>query len=197
MNRIIHQIYLGECPDYMQRFMATVRATNPEWEYHLWTQDNLEPLGVRYVDLLDVFKKPVHVSDYLRLLVVHRFGGMYLDCDVEGLQPLDPLLTMDACASFQDGTGQICPAIFGAKSGHPWIHWQLFNAERFSQPDTPWNVDLMTQAPRTGLTIVPTDWFYPWLWTTPPEQRKPTPNTLCMHYWKGSWAPWFKREYPT
>lgn len=197
MQKIIHQVYFGTPPPSMVRYMDGVRAMNPEWEYRLWGKENVEQLGWQYDRLLALYKAPVHVSDFVRLMAVHTFGGMYLDSDVEAVQPLDALLPMDAVAAFQDGTGQICPAIFGAAANHPWINWQIINALSFSRPDSPWNVDLMTQAPRYGLTIVPTDWFYPWLWTTPPAERINTPNTLLVHHWKGTWAPWFKREYPT
>ena len=194
-HRIIHHVYVGApIPPNMAAYMETAMALNPTWERMLWTADNLGALGLDYDKLLAVFKAPVHVSDYVRLAAVFRFGGIYLDSDVEVIKPLDSLREHRAFAATQDGTGQICPAVFGAHAYHPWIRWQLDHAEEYSKPDQPWNVGLMTDAPQAGLTLVPTDTFYPWLWNTPRAERKVTERTLAIHHWKGSWAPWVERD---
>lgn len=192
---IIHHVYCGgPIPEKMAAYMATAVAQNPTWERKLWTADNLHELGLNYDKLLKIFKAPVHVSDYVRLAAVFDFGGVYLDSDVEVVKPLDSLLQHGAVAATQDGTGQICPAVFGAYARHPWIKWQLDHAESYSKPDQPWNVTLMTDSPRGGLALVPTDTFYPWLWDTPRENRKITERTLAIHHWQGSWAPWVIRD---
>lgn len=191
----IHHVYTGgEIPAEMHEYMQTALDYNPGWIHHLWTSETISLLGLNYEGLLERFKKPVHVSDYVRLVVIQRLGGIYLDCDVEVVQPLESLLCFDAFGAFQDGSEQICPATFGAVPNHPWINWQIENADAYSKPDQPWNVGLMTEAPRDGLTIVPTEWFYPWLWNTPKEERKVHPTTLSIHHWKGSWAPWVVRD---
>ena len=193
--RIIHHVYAGsEVPDDMAATMRTVTDMNPDWSYMFWNADTIPLLGVTYDYLLERYKKPVHVSDVVRLLAVQKYGGVYVDCDVLAVKPMDPLCQYDAVAAFHDGSGQICPAVFGAEPDHPWINWQVEHAAEYSAPDTPWNVALMTAAPRDGLTLVPTAWFYPWLWDTPKEDRKNHPDTMLVHLWKGSWAPWVIRD---
>ncbi len=193
--RHIHHVYAGGTPpEEMIYFMQTAMAMNPTWHRTLWTADNIHILGLNYDELLKIFKKPVHVSDFIRLVAVNVFGGIYLDSDVEVIRPLDSLLEYRAVAAVQDGSGQICPAVFGATPAHPWITWQIERAARYSIPDQPWNVGLMTDAPREGLTLVPTDTFYPWLWDTPKADRRVTERTLAIHHWKGSWAPWVIRD---
>lgn len=193
--KTIHHVYCGApVPPVMAAYMQTAIDLNPTWERRLWTADNLDELGLNYDKLLAVFEAPVHVSDYVRLAALLKFGGIYLDSDVEVVRPLDSLLDNLAVAATQDDTGQICPAVFGAHSSHRWVKWQIDHAESYSRPNHPWNVTLMTDAPRSGLTLVPTDTFYPWLWNAPKEDRKPTENTLCIHHWKGSWAPWVVRD---
>lgn len=194
-NKLLHHVYCGApVPPLMAAYMQTAIDLNPTWERKLWTADNLGELGLDYDKLLSVYKKPVHVSDYIRLAAVLQLGGIYLDSDVEVIKPLDSLLEFGAFAAPQDGTGQLCPAIFGAYSCHPWIEWQLDHAEKYSAPDQPWNVGLMTDAPRESVTLVPTDTFYPWLWNTPKPERKVTERTLAIHHWQGSWAPWVIRD---
>lgn len=178
----------------MAAFMQTAPDKNPDWKWMVWTANTIELMGLNYARLLARFKKPVHVSDYIRLVAVKTYGGVYLDSDVEVIRSLDPLCDHEAVGAFQDATQQICPATFGACPDHPWIEWQIANADRYSRPDTPWNVTLMTDAPRDRLTIVPTDTFFPWLWSTPKEDRVITERTLSVHHWKGSWAPWVIRD---
>lgn len=193
--RIIHHCYVGaDIPGEMAAYMQTAPDMNPEWKWMVWTAQTIGILGLNYADLMAKFKAPVHVSDFVRLVVIHKYGGIYLDSDVEVVKPLDSLCEFDAVAAEQDGTGQICPAVFGARQDHPWIVWQIQHALDYSVPNEPWNVGLMTDAPREGLTLVPTDTFYPWLWNTPKEQRTVTERTLAIHHWKGSWAPWVVRD---
>jgi mannosyltransferase OCH1-like enzyme len=193
--RLIHFVYCGgPLPDTMLSIMDTVRHSNPDWEYRFWDNAAIASEGLDYLSLLDKFKAPVHVSDYVRLLVVQKYGGIYLDCDVECVRPIDKLLKYEAFAAPQDGTGQICPAVFGAVPNHPWITWQLAHALDYSKPDTPWNVTLMTDAPRDGVTLCPTRWFYPFLWDVPKAERTIAHDTMLIHHWKGSWAPWVIRE---
>lgn len=193
--KILHRVHVGgQVPAEMHRFIFTHFGYNPAWELKFWYEENLYQLGLNYHQLLDKYQAPVHVAEVVRLEAVKQMGGVYLDCDVEVIKPLDALLQYKAFAAIQDGSGQVCNAVFGAEPNHPWIQWQLDNADNYFKLNQPWSVTLMTQAPRKDVTLVPTDTFYPWLWTTPKEERKPTENTLAIHHWKGSWAPWVIRD---
>lgn len=192
--KILHHVYMGKVPDNMAAYMQTAIDLNPAWHRILWDEGAIKRLGLNYDELLEMYKAPVHVSDFVRLAAVQEFGGVYLDSDVEVIRPLDSLCAYDAVAAVQDGTGQICPAVFGASARHPWINWQVAKCKEYSKPNEPWNVTLMTEAPNAGVTLVPTDTFYPWLWNTPKSERQVTERTLAIHHWKGSWAPWVERD---
>jgi len=193
--KIIHFVYCGGAiPVEMLAMMATVTDKNPTFISKLWDNDTMAMEGWDYDELLARFKAPVHVSDYVRLLVIQKYGGIYVDCDVECIRPITSLLQHEAFAAPQDGTGQLCPAVFGAVPNHPWINWQIEHADEYSKPDQPWNVTLMTDAPREGVTLCPTRWFYPFLWDVPKADRTVAEDTMLIHHWKGSWAPWVIRE---
>lgn len=195
MPKIVHFVYCGgDVPEMMLEIMKTVTDKNPLFRFKLWDNAAIDAEGWNYAEFLETFKAPVHVSDYVRLLAVQKYGGIYLDCDVECVRPIDRLLEYDAFAAPQDGTGQICPAVFGATPNHPWINWQVERALEYSKPDQPWNVTLMTDAPRVGVTLCPTRWFYPFLWDVPKADRRIADDTMLIHHWKGSWAPWVIRE---
>ena len=68
---------------------------NPHWEMRLWTDDNLPPILNRnaWAACGNVGGTPgcVMRSDILRLEILARFGGVYLDTDVKPIRPLDEM----------------------------------------------------------------------------------------------------------
>ena len=58
------------------------------------------------------------MSDYARLYVIEKYGGVYLDTDVELIKPLAPLLELDGYMGI-DERGLVCTGLgFGAESGN-------------------------------------------------------------------------------
>ena len=59
-------------------------------------------------------------ADFARYEVVHRFGGIYLDTDMECLRPLETG-SLDECEFFagRDAGGGVAAGIFGAAPSHP------------------------------------------------------------------------------
>lgn len=65
------------------------------WEYIFWDDEKLQSLtGIPHLpELLANYPKRVRLySDVIRLYILHRFGGVYLDIDSFCLRPFDPLL---------------------------------------------------------------------------------------------------------
>jgi mannosyltransferase OCH1-like enzyme len=104
--QVFHWIWLGPRPfshksaKRMKRWMEA----HPGWRFKLWTdqaRSNIPP-GVEVCDNLEILDK---LSDYyfnadsfgekseiFRLAVLAAEGGVYLDHDVDPLQPIDPLV---------------------------------------------------------------------------------------------------------
>ncbi|WP_373636499.1 glycosyltransferase family 32 protein [Yoonia sp. BS5-3] len=65
---------------------------NPDWEYRLWTDDDLSKLVAdHYPDLEGLFHSypnPVQRADLGRYLILHHCGGIYADLDIECVAPL-------------------------------------------------------------------------------------------------------------
>lgn len=191
----IHQVHIGQPPSgKVQRWMDTVRAVHPDWQYTLWTENNIPSLGIDLRHLIHVFPKAAGVSNAVRIKAVMDHGGIYLDTDVECLKPMDSFLEHEAFAAFQDYVPDditkqfFCNAVFGSVAGHPWLQWQWEHTSDWHKIAAHWGVDLMSQAPRDGVTAIPTHLVYPFLWTTPKEQRVVHPESICVHHWLGSWC---------
>jgi len=130
------------------------------------------------------------VTNILRLYLLNRFGGVWLDTDVEAIDTLErlPLDNYRAFAAEQDG-GRICNAVMGADVGHQWIREQIMRSYRGEFPikDPASGVYVATAAPREGLTIIPQHYVYPWMYDSPPEKRVPHADSILVHHWQGSW----------
>ena len=166
--RIFHQIWVGPhpMPEEFQDYRETWRHHHPDWEMRLWTEDNL-PTDLVRKEAYERLRKPAERSDIIRLEVLLRFGGVYIDTDYECLRSIEPLL--DGVEFF---TAYIKPkgvnnALIGATAGHPILE----RAVREIRPRTEYGLDKAATGPfffdrlvrkyRDDVTIFPREHFYP------------------------------------
>jgi mannosyltransferase OCH1-like enzyme len=94
--KIIHQIWVGEynLPTRERKISSDIKEKHPEYTYYLWTDKNLPSIPERLQKMYDTMyerKDYVFCADMLRWIVVHEYGGWYLDIDWEFIQTLDSL----------------------------------------------------------------------------------------------------------
>lgn len=70
-----------------------------------WDEDNFDVNLNGYTRFCYEHKYWAFLSDYVRLYVVARQGGIYLDTDVELVQPLDSFLTQPAFFGWESAPG--------------------------------------------------------------------------------------------
>lgn len=97
--RIIHQTWkTWEIPYdvFDRRWVESWTRYHPDWLYVLWTDDRLRELGRACYPAYEVMYGPdvpgIYLADFGRYMVLHRFGGLYVDLDYECLKSLEPLL---------------------------------------------------------------------------------------------------------
>jgi mannosyltransferase OCH1-like enzyme len=147
--RIIHQIWIGKNP-MPHEWMDTVKdfAANHGYEYKLWTDITIDK-ELRIPDNLraeyDSFKGELAGrADIIRLLVLHTYGGIYVDADsvIMKADKLADFLKRNTAGVFfawenlskartkklgnlgPGLTGQrrlVANGIIGARKGHPFI----------------------------------------------------------------------------
>lgn len=177
--RIIHHVWPGtdEFRPQFHEWRASWMRLHPDWTFLFWRLgDPLTGLSVddeRVARLLaDPLYSVVVKSDILRLHVLDRYGGVYVDTDFEALRSLDPLLGVP-CFFGDEVPGIAGPSLIGAEPGHPFIREYLRRA--LSALDTHSTIDcnkdthvitgpyLMTEVlkGRTDVVVHPPEVFYP------------------------------------
>jgi len=88
---IIHQIWLGETPpERILKLLTQWYKLPNNWQYMLWNEQTIEELNLHNKALYDACANFAQKADIARIEILYRFGGLYLDVDVE-LIKLDKL----------------------------------------------------------------------------------------------------------
>lgn len=125
--KIIHQIWIGKkLPDEFKKFTESWKIYHPDWEYKLWTQDDIPKLNLRNRDFIEQSRNPGEISDLLRYEILYQYGGVYLDVDFECLRSLESLHYLyDFYIGIQpldSGLVQLGIGIIGSVPGHPILN---------------------------------------------------------------------------
>ena len=86
-------------PETARAYEETWREHHPCWEFRLWGDEEARRLVPARA--LRACRSRSEQSNLLRYEVLRRFGGLYVDTDVECRRPLDPLLEgVDSLAGY-------------------------------------------------------------------------------------------------
>lgn len=195
----IHYAWFGKNPKppLIQRCIESWRRHLPAYSITEWNEDNFDVNTCPFTSLAYSSQKWAFLSDYVRLYALYHYGGIYLDADVEVIQPLDKFLRHRAFTGHET-TELMLAATMGAEQQHPWIGMLLeyYHAARFMlRPNTRVITELSKSwierqnygftYLREGVVIYPVDVFTPF-----DHQRMtpmPTEHTHCIHHFAGSW----------
>lgn len=187
---LIHFIWLGgPMPDQNKAWVKSVRDRHPDWSVMLWDEVLVQSLmGMDVKTMKELYGTWASVSNVIRLHVLFKFGGVYLDCDFEGIGDMGKLIDTSpvAVAAMQDNE-RICNAFMAAPPTNPWILYQLAIAVEYIGHGAEWGVYAATRAPGNLVNLVPYYWVYPFRWDAPAEERKPHPESILVHHWQKSW----------
>jgi len=199
--KIIHQIWLGSpLPEQYKKMQKTWLDHHPNWEYHLWTDENVQYLYLQNRPLYEAATNLGQKSDILRYEILYQFGGLYVDTDFECLKPFDVLNeTCDFYAGIIDHikSPQICNALIASTPGHPIIDKcikKLRGAKISQTPEQQTGPAFFTRcffetAKKKGgkiNVILPATFFYPLPWHQKDSLNISNwiqDNSFAIHYW--------------
>ena len=82
INKIIHQIWVGKypLPERETRLSKEIKEKHPNYEYHLWTDDNLPEIPERLKDMYELmYSKKDLITQYIvdsSLILLSPFVGL-------------------------------------------------------------------------------------------------------------------------
>jgi mannosyltransferase OCH1-like enzyme len=120
--RTIHQIWIGPdpLPEDHGPWIESWKRHHPSWEHRLWTEEDLPEDPIR-PEILERLRAPVERADILRLEILYRHGGVYLDADLECLRPLDDVLGDEDFVGVCHKPGRITNTAIAAVPKHPLL----------------------------------------------------------------------------
>ena len=126
--RIIHQSWQNATlPPKLENYRRSVLDAHPGWYHALWTDadvddliDNHYPWARRALALAHL---RISKFDAVRYLMLHRFGGAYLDLDIEMFVPLDTVIAPGTTAMVSNNPAD--PAHMLSQARHPAWMWMM------------------------------------------------------------------------
>lgn len=161
--KIIHYSWFsgGPYPEGLRRCMETWPRLLPDYELRLWDGQALREIGNAFANEAVSVKKWAFAADFLRLYAVHRYGGIWLDTDVEMFRSFDPFLNDSMFIGreyyvWHDGGRSTCALTahcFGAEAGHPFLEECLEYYEH--RPFIRSHNERLPEQLRFDMTIIP------------------------------------------
>lgn len=127
IKKVIHYCWFGrnEKNDLINRCIESWKIYCPEYDIIEWNEDNFDVNFCEYTKQAYEAKKYAFVSDVARLYIIYNYGGIYLDTDVEIIEPIDKLLEYDAWFNWETERFINTGLGFGAKKGNEVVKFLL------------------------------------------------------------------------
>ncbi|HVX01078.1 MAG TPA: glycosyltransferase, partial [Candidatus Babeliaceae bacterium] len=208
--KIIHHIWIGSpFPEKYKKFRESWMRLHPDWEFKLWTDAEIQALGLEKKAEYDASSNYGEKSDIARYEILYRFGGLYIDTDFECLQPFDVFHhCFDFYTSFVwDNQIVLQNGLIGSIPGHPILRRCIDRVQRKQNDRDTFAEILVRTGPVMFMQVffelanhsnyidvaLPSNYVYPWPYqfrhlNSPQEVAAwLKPESFAVHYWHVSW----------
>ena len=195
----IHYIWLGK----KKKSKLTEICIN-SWKRHLpgfeiieWNENNINISELcdknKFFRVCYELKMWAFVSDYLRLWILNKEGGIYLDTDVELVKSLEPLLDNEGFMGYEEG-GFICTAVIGSVSDNPLLKRilsfydkEIWNVSYINNPIIFRNIQESEPELFSKCTLYTQDYFSPYVPGVVYDDVIEKEKTYTIHWYTGDW----------
>lgn len=126
--RVIHYCWFGgnPLPKDVKKYIESWKRMCPDYSIKQWDESNFDISSNSFAQKAYEAKCWAFVSDYARLDIIYKYGGIYLDTDVELINSLDSLLEYNSFFAIQQ-VGCYCATGlgFGARKGNEVVSLML------------------------------------------------------------------------
>lgn len=212
--KVIHYFWFGHNPEseLMKKCIQSWKKYCPDFEIKRWDESNYDVNSCNYIKEAYEAKKWAFVSDYARFDILSKYGGIYLDTDVELLKSLNSIvekgqffaLENELYDSVAPGLGMaafpndnlIIKILADYKKSHFILKNGLYDetpvgkrlVDRFLLKDGLKDVKGIQEI--DDFKIYPCDYFCPYNFST--RKLNITTNTVAIHHYASSW--WTKQD---
>lgn len=201
----IHYCWFGKnpLPELAKKCIESWKKYCPDYEIIEWNEENFDINCCDYVKEAYEAKKWAFVTDYVRLYAMVKYGGIYMDTDVEVLKNLDDMLDYEAFSGFES-YDRIPTGIMACRQGQELFDELLHDYDNIhfikqdGSFDTTTNVKRITDTclkyglkldntlqTVKGFTLFPFEYFCPKDLAS--RVVTITENTYVIHHFDGSW----------
>jgi mannosyltransferase OCH1-like enzyme len=204
----IHQIWLGsELPEEYRGWTESWKKFNPDYEYKLWTDVDVDSLNLPNRKAYDSIDNNGPKSDILRYHILNNFGGIYIDTDFECLKSFDEFSYLRFYTSVGYPSAiELYPGLIACIPHHPIIEKVTQEIDKVSKKDIATGGILGTTSSyfftnvffnvvkeyQKGLVAFPPDYFYPYPNNFKGFRQEDGKTYIkecsyAIHYWAQSW----------
>lgn len=215
--KIIHYCWFGrgEKPALALKCIESWKKYLPDYEIKEWNEDNFDVNIIPYTKEAYQAKKYAFVSDYARIWILYKYGGIYFDTDVEVIKLMGDILQKGAFmgCEINGGNNQIAinPGLGIATNPNNPVYAEILNIYsglNFYKNDGSVNlyaiVRITTDVLKNhglkdcaeiqnvnNIIIYPAEYFNPLDSLT--GRLTCTQNTYTIHWYMNSWGTTFER----
>lgn len=213
LPKVIHYCWFGgnELGDQELKCIDSWKKFLPDYEIVCWNESNYNLLRNEYVREAYEAKKWAFVSDFARFDILHQYGGVYFDTDVEIIASMDDILNKGPfmageSAPSRDHGLTVAPGLGLAAYPGMALYQKIlesYNDQHFINSDGSLNTktvvvrvtellrdcglrDVNEVQTLDDLTIYPVDYFNPKDYFT--GEIVLTNNTRAIHHFSMSWV---------
>lgn len=143
ISKIIHQIWWqgeNKVPDTYPDYRHTWKENHKDFKYMFWDEKKIKNLINKYPQYKKMFysmPKMIHKIDMAKYIILHHYGGLYVDMDSECFKSIEDILfkneimlvqinvnLMEKVIAYGQLTGVVLQnGVMGGKKGHNfWLH---------------------------------------------------------------------------
>ena len=211
--KVIHAIWFSDnpLPEKYRMCLDSWKKHARDFEIKIWDLYTYKPQSCLFFDQAVGDNNWAFASDYARADLLRRYGGVYMDLDVEMIRPIDDLLYNDAYMSFES-LGRIeCGSGMGATKGNRIIEeiCKSYEERPYFKEDGTWDnstcpvrytqvIEKHGLKKNGGFQYVDDITIYPFEVLTAKSFDTglihKTDRTYTIHHHNGTWVPTSARE---